>query len=178
MLPCIKAQDRVDVDASRRDAALAHLGVFPLLSQSEAAHIVTSRLETLLAGLADIRVDVNALTAPVRARVRGSGEVSGQDLERGVHAGVGNLDEPDESGAEHGVGRVDHLAPQGLDGAEGLLEVALEVIGHGDCLLGQAVEEEVVVVRHTGIVEDGGVMRFPRRLEDDVLDFLVVEVGF
>lgn len=169
----------MDVDTSRSDAGLGvHLGVFPGDAQGGVAQVIASRLGSLLAAAANVGVGVDVLAAPVGARVGRTREVGRQDLERRLHVGVVDLDEPYESGAEHGVCGVDHLAPQGLDGAEGLLEVVLEVLGDLDNIARQAVEEEVIVVRHAGIVEYGGVLGLARRFENDRLEVLVVEIGF
>lgn len=107
------------------------------------------------------------------ARVRRSGEVSRQQA---VVSRTG-LDEPDESGAEHGGGGDDELEAEGLDGGEGGLELAAQLVGHGGALGGDALEEEVVVVGHGGVVEDGGLAGFAGRHEEDGLDVVGFELG-
>ena len=86
------------------------------------------------------------------ARVGGAGDVG---REKRVLAVFG-LDEPDETGAEHGVGGCDEFAAQGVDRGEGGFETALEGRGHGGGVGREGGEEEVVVVCHGGVVEEGG----------------------
>ncbi len=80
------------------------------------------------------------------------GQVGRQHL---VVAGAGP-DEPDEARAEHGRGGHCELAAERLDGGEGGFELGAQGVGHGGAVGGEAVEEEVVVVGHGGVVEDGG----------------------
>lgn len=139
----------------------------------------SARRETLGRAGADVGVGVDLLTTPVGARVRGAGEVGGEDLVSVWSAGEVGLDEPDEARAEHGRGGLDHLGFESLDRAEGPDQVALEIFGHGHLARwGDAVEEEVVVVRHAGVVEDGGILGFAGGGENNVLEVLGLEVGF
>lgn len=87
------------------------------------------------------------------------------------------LDEPDEAGAEHGRGGDDELAAQRLDGGEARLELGADRVGHGRARGRYALEEEVVVVRHGGVVEDGGLAGLAGREEADGLGVLVFEFG-
>lgn len=107
------------------------------------------------------------------ARVGRSGEVRGQQA---VVAGA-SLDEPQEARAEHGGSGGDELAAQGVDGGEGGLELAAKVLGHGRAVGGDALEEEVVVVGHGGVVEDGGLVGFAGGHEEDGFHVAVFEVG-
>lgn len=107
------------------------------------------------------------------ARVGRAGEIGGQQA---VVAGAG-LDEPQEARAEHGGGGGDELAAQGVDGGEGGLELAAQVLGHGRAGGGDALEEEVVVVGHGGVVEDGGLVGFAGGHEEDGFHVAVFEIG-
>ena len=102
-----------------------------------------------------------------------TGEVGRQDS---VVARAG-LDKPEEAGAEHGGGGDDELAAEGFDGGEGGLEFFAEDVGHGGAFGGDALEEEVVVVGHGGVVEDGGFAGLAGGHESDSLGVLVLEFG-
>lgn len=139
VLPCVEAQERYGVQCARR-----------LRSRSLGRG---AALEVLVGGAAQADgVHVGALEAPVGARVRGSREVSRED----AVVLVACLDEPDEARAEHGGGGEDHFAAEGVDGGEGVGELGGEGFGHGFRVRGDVLEEEVGVVRHGGVVEDGG----------------------
>lgn len=85
------------------------------------------------------------------AWVRGAGDVGGEERELAVLG----LDEPDEAGAEHGVGGGDEFGAEGVDRGEGGFESALKGGGHGGRVGREGGEKEVVVVRHGGVVEEG-----------------------
>lgn len=125
-------------------------------------------------------IEIGALPAPVRLRVRASGKVGRQDPER-VRAravGVALADQPDKAGAEHGVGGVEHVALEGFDAAKGGDELLVEVFGHVligilAAVGGDAFKVEVVVVGHGCVVEDGGVFCFAGGDEGDFFDGFV-----
>lgn len=127
-------------------------------------------------------IEIRALPAPVRLRVRATGEVGRQNPKRvGARAvGVALADQPDEPGAEHGVGGVEHVALEGLDAAKGGDELLVEVFGHVlvgvfAAVGGDTLKVEVVVVGHGGVVEDGGVFCFAGGDEGDFFDGFVFE---
>jgi len=118
-------------------------------------------------------VHIGVLTTPVSRGIGGTGEVGGEDGE----LGRGGLDEPDEAGAEHCRGGGDEFAAEGLDAAEGALEIAAEVGGHGVRVGGKVLEEEVVVVGHGGVVEDGGLGGLAGRGDEGRVGVLLLEFG-
>lgn len=127
-------------------------------------------------------IKIRALPAPMRLRVRATGEVGRQDPKRvGARAvGVAVADQPDKPGAEHGVGGVEHVALEGFDAAKGGNELLVEVFGHVlirvlAAVGGDAFKVEVVVVGHGGVVEDGGVFCFAGGDEGDFFDGFVFE---
>lgn len=140
VLPGVQAQQRLQLDTARGQVPCA------------LAVSVDLVLEVGLGGaIATDGVHVCRLRAPVGSGVRRASEVGREDAEV---TGAG-FDEPDEAGAEHGGGGDDEFAAEGLDGGEGGLELVAEGVGHG-CAGGRyALEEEVVVVCHGGVVEGG-----------------------
>lgn len=162
MLPCVQAQQGLEIDTTGGQVTV------PL----PRALLLVLEVALGRAVLAD-RVHVRRLRTPVGAGVGGAGEVGGQDA---VVAGAG-LDEPEEARAEHGGGGDDELAAEGFDGGEGGLEFAAEDVGHGGAGGGDALEEEVVVVSHGGVVEDGGLAGLAGGHEGDGLGVLVLELG-
>lgn len=105
--------------------------------------------------------------------IRRAGEVGRQDA---VLAGA-RLDEPDEAGAEHGGRGEDEFALQRLDGGEGRLELLLEDLGHGRAGRRDAIEEEVGVVGHGGVVEDGCLVGLAGRHQRNRLGVFIFELG-
>lgn len=65
------------------------------------------------------------------------------------------LHKPDEARAEHRRRCDDELAFEILDGGEGWFEGFFDFDGHGRRVGSESFEEEVVVVRHGGVVEYG-----------------------
>lgn len=118
-------------------------------------------------------VHVSALGTPVSAGVGRTGEVGGQKT---VVARPG-LDKPEETRTKHGGGCDDEFSAEGLDGGKRSLEFATESIGHGGAGGGDTLEEEVVVVRHGGIVEDGGLVGLSGCHESNGLCVFILELG-
>lgn len=143
MLPRVDAQDGVDIDAAGRRGLPAQLPKGP-----DGVHHRAPGDPLLRLG-----VHVHRLLPVVRARVRRPRQVG---REQRVLSGPGlvRLDQPHEAGAEHGARGDYHFLSQGVDGGEGALECDPEGVGHGGFGGGEASEEEVVVVRHRGVVED------------------------
>lgn len=162
MLPSIKTQQRLQLNTARGQIANPPPGTQRLVA------VVLPRGPFVANG-----VHVRGLHPPVGARVRRASEIGGQQA---VVAGAG-LDEPQEARAEHGRGGGDELAAQGVDGGEGGLELAAQVLGHGRAGGGDALEEEVVVVGHGGVVEDGGLVGFAGGHEEDGFHVAVFEIG-
>lgn len=65
-------------------------------------------------------------------------------------------DEPDETGAEHGVGGRDQGVSEGLGGREGVADSGFEGGGHFWRVGGEGGEELVVGPGHAGMVKEGG----------------------
>lgn len=172
VLPCVEAQDRDQISA----AGSRRLKLGALVARRAARKEALAVGQTLL-GAADGGLGVNLLTTPVGARVRGSGEVGGHDAEGDGGTGKLGAHEPDESRAEHGHGGPDHLVAQGLDGAEVLVDVKEQLLAHLDGDRGKVVEEEVVVVRHGGVVEHVCELGVAGGGEDDGLDVFLLEFG-
>ena len=180
VLPGVQAQNGQQVGSAGRKVVSAPRGVRCVAGAvGRVLEESSARGEALGRAGADVGVGVNLLAAPVGAGVRRAGEVGGEHLVRVWSAGEVRLDEPDEARTEHGRGGLDHLGFEGLDRAERSDQVALEVFGHGDLARwGDAVEEEVVVVGHAGVVEDGGILGFAGGGENNVLEVLGLKVGF
>ena len=107
----------------------------------------------------------------VGARERRAGEVGGQDGEFVLHHdGVPVLvsDEPDEAGAEHGVGGRDEGVPERFGGGEGLANFGGEDCGHWWGVRGEGGEELVVGPGHAGVVEEGGEVGLAGVGEDEI----------
>jgi len=154
MLPRVDAQQRGQFDSSR-GKLVALVGRVPAGSSVCCVlEVFARRLHTLL-GRADSGVQVDVLAAPVRTGVGRPSQVSGENLVGRETALLLVLHEPDKAGAKHGCGRVDHLLAQRLDRTERSFEVVLQRTGDLDGTLRQVLEEEMVVVRHAGVVEDG-----------------------
>lgn len=68
-------------------------------------------------------------------------------------------DEPDEAGAEHGVGGRDEGGSERLGGGEGLADSGREGGGHFGRVGAEGGEELVVGPGHAGVVEEGGGVR-------------------
>lgn len=155
MLPRVDTEYWVDIDASRRDlrsraeAAVRPDGVDNRHVRHGLLAVVVGRVRDIGLGLG---VHVLGLEAPVRAGIGRAGDVGGEQRKLALLG----LDEPDEARPEHGVRGGDELAAQRLDGGEGGLHPLLEGRGHGGRGGGEGREEEVVVVRHGGVVEEGG----------------------
>lgn len=160
MLPSVEAQQRLKVDTTWRQLAA------PLL----AAKGLVLEVRLGRPRLTDV-VHVDGLGAPVGARVRRAGEVGAEDaVLRGPRA-----DKPDEARAEHGAGGEDHFALEGLNRGEGRLELLLQDLGHGRAAGADAVKEEVVVVGHGRVVEDGRLVGLASRHQRNRLGVLVLE---
>ena len=108
----------------------------------------------------------------MRARQGRAGEVGRQDGELVFHqVGVSVLvaDEPDEAGAEHGVGGRDEGVSEGVGGGEGVAEFGSEEGGHFGRGGGEGGEELVVGPGHAGVVEEGGGLGLTGVGNDNVL---------
>lgn len=163
VFPGVEAQERGELDATGGKLVLLLRHALDLgILEPGAAGAVLAR-----------GVHVGVLAAPVGGGVRRSGEVGGEDGE----VGRGGLDEPDEAGAEHCRGGGDEFAAEGLDAAEGAFEVAAEVGGHGVRVGGEVLEEEVVVVGHGGVVEDGGLGGLAGRGDEGGVGVLLLKFG-
>ena len=162
VLPCVQAQDRLNVDTARGKLSrgLPPLGL-------HLVPVIVARTAILAYG-----VHVATLPPPVGTGVGASSEIGGEDL---VLVGA-RLDQPDEAGAEHGRGGDNELAAEGLDGGKVELEVVTEGGGHGFAAGADALEEEVVVVGHGGVVEDGSLRRLTSGHDGDRLCVLVLEL--
>lgn len=68
-------------------------------------------------------------------------------------------DEPDEAGAEHGVGGRDEAGSERFGGGEGIADFGREGGGHFWGVGGEGGEELVVGPGHAGVVEEGGGVR-------------------
>ena len=112
------------------------------------------------------------LLPPVmRAWQRRAGEVGRQDGELVFHqVGVAVLvaDEPDEAGAEHGVGGRDKGVSEGFGGGEGVADSGCEEGRHFARAGGDGGEELVIGPGHAGVVEEGGGLGLTRVGDDDV----------
>lgn len=156
VLPCVDAQNRSNIDSTWSDLLVgAELTVHAYSVGNW--HVGNGLLTEVVGGVVcvwdgGLSVQVLRLAAPVRAWVWGAGDVCGEDGEFALLS----LYEPDVAWTEHGVGGGDELAAEGLNGGEGLLKAALE--GCWDCggVGGECREEEVVVVCHGSVVEEGG----------------------
>lgn len=162
MLPCVQAQEGLQLDTAGGQLGLALLCALGLVAEVGPRGAVPAE-----------GVHVGALGTPVGAGVGRAGEVGGQQA---VVAGAG-LDQPHEAGAKHGGGGDDELEAEGLDRGEGGLEIAAEGVGHLGSRGGDALEEEVVVVRHGGVVEDGGLVGLAGSHESNGLGIFVLELG-
>ena len=123
-------------------------------------------------------VQVVRLPPVVCARQGRAGNVCGEDAQGAAEAGVVGLHEPDEAGAEHGVGGGNEGLAERVHGVEVLLDLDGEVRrGRGDevrvCV--DAAEEEVVVEGHAGQVEGVGACGIAGELDDERLDVLALE---
>lgn len=186
VLPRIDAQDRDHVRAARsagRAAFVAGTAV-QLRAIVVLVHhvVVVADHAAAVVVEAALRVHVGALAAPVCLRVRTAGLVGCQDAERvAVHAvRIALAHEPDKARAKHGVGRVEHVALEGLEAAKGGHQLLVQVFGHVlvwvlAAVRGDAFKVKVVVVRHGGVVEDGGGFCLARRDDCDFFDGLVFE---
>lgn len=155
MLPRIHPQQDIDIRAPVRD--------FTFLPGKE-------RRAAERAG-AHHGIVVLLLPPVVRARERRAGEVGRQDGEFVVHHGgvpVLVSDEPDEAGAEHGVGGRDEGFPERVGGGEGLADFGGEDGGYWWRVWGEGGEELVVGPGHAGVVEEGGEKRLAGVGEDEI----------
>lgn len=128
-----------------------------------------------------MRRQVARLLALVRARVRRAGEVGRQDLEdgelscaggrcaRGRRGRRGVLDQPDEARSEHARGGGEEGGSEGLGRGEGGGQGLAEGFGDGRRGGRERAEEEVVVVRHAGVVECAGRCWVARGLQEERL---------
>ena len=64
--------------------------------------------------------------------------------------------EPDEAGAEHGVGGGDEGGSERFGGGERIGDLSFEVGGHWWGIGGEGREELVVGPGHAGMIEEGG----------------------
>ena len=134
--------------------------------------LATERLRTQPAQPPDIlRIHIHRLQPGVRLRIGAPRDVGAEQPE--LARARPRLDEPDEARAEHGLGRREHLVAQRGERAEGgdqrLGEVGRDAVAAAGGAAGdEGVEEEVVVVRHAGVVEEGGLVRVPRVGEEEV----------
>lgn len=104
-------------------------------------------------------------------RERRAGKVGRQEREFVFHqVGVLGLvsDEPDEAGAEHGVGGGDESGPEGFGGGEGVADFGGEGGGHFGGFGGEGGEELVVGPGHAGVVEEGGELRLTGVREEKI----------
>lgn len=160
MLPRVDTQHRRQIDASWRKW---------LLRVTEAS-MCTDRIRNLHgrepAVLAQRAEGRDGLLAPVmRTGVWRASQVCRQEAELLV---IG-LDKPDEARSEHGRGSGDHFAAKRLNGGEVLLEHLRERCRHGLWVRRKGLEEEVVVVRHRGVVEQGCFVALAGVLDQEVL---------
>ena len=96
---------------------------------------------------------VTTLVSIVRLRPRAAGIVCTEEPEEAD--GV-ILDQPDKAVPEHGIGSFDHFRTKSLYRTEGKLDILEEGgRGLGGCRR-EALEEEVVVAGHGGVVEQAG----------------------
>jgi hypothetical protein len=145
VLPGIDTEDRVAVIAAR-SATIGHahsrvgteradvVGIAGATRRAEGGHVVLLRAE-------------------VCQREGRAGQVGAQQFHL---ARLLVLDDPDKTGAEHGVGGFDHFGAEGVEAGEGVFEVGEEAGGGFGLLWREAVEEHVVVACHGGVVEEGG----------------------
>ena len=77
-------------------------------------------------------------------------------------------DEPDEAGAEHGVGGCDEGGLERFDGGEGIVYVGGEAGGHFGRVRGEGGEELVVGPGHACVVEEGGVLGLTRERDYEI----------
>lgn len=96
---------------------------------------------------------VDLLGSEVRLGQGGAGKVGTQQLHLAFRV---VLDDPDEAGAEHGVGGLNQLGTEDVEAGEGLFDLGPEGGGWFGPLRGEAGEEDVVVGGHGGVVEEGG----------------------
>ena len=69
------------------------------------------------------------------------------------------FDEPDETGAEHGICGCEEGGAEGFDAGEGGGDSFFEGGGDGGGGGGEGGEEGVIVPGHGGVIEEGGVGR-------------------
>lgn len=116
MFPCADPEQYLQIDGPRRK-----LGVASGVAAHGACFQTFLGACVFVAGLVrqgvtGVGVQVAALGAEVRAWVGGAGDVGGEDGELAVGVSVGGFDEPNEAGAEHGVGGGEEGGAEGGDG--------------------------------------------------------------
>ena len=116
-------------------------------------------------------VVVLLLSPVVRARQGGAGDVGREDRElvfKHIRVAVLVPDEPDEAGAEHGVGGRDEGFLERFEGGEGLVDMGREGGRHFGGGRGEGGEELVVGPGHAGVVEEGGGEGLTRVGDDEI----------
>ena len=163
MLPGVYAQNGLDVDGTGSQVLLV-LGV----GSHGTGELVAERR------VGGVGSHVDRLPPGVGSRVGRAGVVGTEDLHQTFALEV--LGKPDETRAEHGVGGSQEVKLEGFDGGTGVDDVLGELfgdLGGGGGLrycqeslpenylraTHNAVEEEVIVVGHRGVVEDRGHLR-------------------
>jgi hypothetical protein len=170
VLPRVDAHERHHVDTTQR-----LLGALVL----PGGRAKGSDLVQRLVRFGVVRVEIVRLAAVVGARQRRAGEVRGQDAQAAKLRVVG-LHEPDEAGAEHGLGRGKERLAQRVErrkvlcdlGAEVRRGLRLHVRGGA-----QAAEEEVVIEGHAGNVEGVGLCGVAGKVDDERLCVLGLPGG-
>ena len=76
--------------------------------------------------------------------------------------------EPDEAGAEHGVGGRDEGGAERFGGGEGVADLGGDGVGHFGRSRGEGGEEVVVGPGHAGVVEEGGRVGLAGVRDDEV----------
>jgi len=156
----------LQIGALATHSIITQVGVLPGIDTEDGVAVVAagstlighahSRVGTESADVVGARVEgghVLLLRAEMGEREGRAGQVCAQQLHL---AGFLVLDDPDEAGAEHGVGGLDQLGAEGVVAGEGVGQVGGEAGGGFGLLGGEAVEEHVVVAGHGGVVEEGG----------------------
>lgn len=87
------------------------------------------------------------------------------------------LDKPDEARAEHGGRGGEESLPERVRGGERRGDLCNHVGRHGGWVGRYGAEEEVVVVGHGSVVEEGGVIGRAGVFEEDVLGYAILIRG-
>lgn len=117
MFPSIHAENRLDINRTRRQTHRRTLG----MSTHRSSELITHRRVLRVCS------HVDGLTTRVSGWVGRAGVVGAEDLHEALAFEV--LCEPDEAGTEHGAGGGEEVQFQGFDGRAGVDDVCGEFFG-------------------------------------------------